>query len=262
MLQEGEKRSSNISHSLHPFNPLLLDYCSWYGFRLQPFAVKNSSSDVFHLDFGLLHSHWSLNVNRDILCRKSVKLNSVNEWNTPEFRFHCILMVLELNLVIHWSNTCFVDLFNTQRNVGSALDMLPILVQLGLCTCQKNGNIITLIIHTTVFNHAYTFQLQGSFPLCGLFPWGQSQHYRRQMEIMKMRGLVCKEKSNKSLLTELNCSLNDSILLLSRAQGWDREQRESFLSFTVGCLQKAKMQGSREQPHQWCLWESTMKTSL
>lgn len=126
MLQEGEKRSSNISHSLHPFNPLLLDYCSWYGFRLQPFAVKNSSSDVFHLDFGLLHSHWSLNVNRDILCRKSVKLNSVNRWKAPEFRFHCILMVLELNLVIHWSNTCFVDLLNTQRNVGSALDMLPI----------------------------------------------------------------------------------------------------------------------------------------
>lgn len=41
------------------------------------------------------------------------------EWmkHTLEFTFHCILMVLELNLVIHWSNICFVDLFNTERNV-------------------------------------------------------------------------------------------------------------------------------------------------
>lgn len=55
----------------------------------------------------------------------------------------------------------------------------------------------------------------------------------------------------------LNCSLNNSILLLS-AQGWD----VGFLSFTVGRLSKAKMHGSREQPHEWYLWEITLKINL
>lgn len=133
-------------------------------------TVKNSSSDMFHRDFGLSSL---IDLSRSTGTFSAGR--QCCEWmkHALEFTFHCILMVLELNLVIHWSNICFVDLFNTQMNFGSVLDMLPIFA---------------------VFKHVHTFQLQGYFLLCSLFPWGQSQHYRQQMGIRKMRILVCKEK--------------------------------------------------------------------
>lgn len=123
--------------------------------------------------------------------------------HTLHSTFHCILLtVLAPNLVIHWLNICFLDLFHIQRNVGSVLHML---LSSGLCTSQKIG-LKWYQTHTGISNHTHALWSEASLPL---FP-GVDEHYRRQLGIMNMVNVTSLARSYV-----LNCSLDNSILLIT-----------------------------------------------
>lgn len=175
------------------FNPLLLDYChdlaSDCSHPLSKIAVQicsiMTSGCSTVIDLPRSTGTFSAGSQR----------SEQYEWmkHALEFTFHCILMVLELNPLVKYL------LCGPFLRHGGMLDLFLIccqfLLQLGLCSCQKNGNKITFIIHTM---HTHL-----SYKVCFLsvaFSHGVSLNTRQQMGIMKMRSLVWKEKSNKSLV--------------------------------------------------------------
>lgn len=133
MLQEGKKKDPRpltfLLWACEIVNILLILYC-WTIVQYMTLDCGHPMSWIAVQMCSIVTLRCSTLID---VSRSTGTFSAGSQWNkwyesmklVLEFTFHCILMVLELNLVIRWSNICFVNLL-TQNNVGSVLDMLPI----------------------------------------------------------------------------------------------------------------------------------------